>query len=530
MSINSKDIVKFKKAAKKLGKIELINFFKKDIKRSQNFNINYSSIFFDFSKNFIDNSTKKSLEKILINSDIKNKVKDLIKGKNINVTENRKVGHFWLRQGIKDSTLNEFNNQITEEEIKFLKFAEDIRNGTIKSLTGETFTDVVSVGIGGSDLGPNMAYEALKKSHDGQINVHFVSNIDQEFLDTILKRLNPNRTLILIISKTFTTLETLKNAEYINKWLKGNEETKDISSSIVAITTDVSQSEKFGIRRDRTFLFWDWVGGRYSLFSAVGVSIALGYGAKVFKEMKTGAGDYDRVLTGCDLKDNPSFWHAVVSIWNLNFMKFNTLAIIPYSSLLSRFPAFLQQTWMESNGKSVQINGKKSKLVNSPIIFGEPGTNSQHSFFQMIQQGNQIIPVDFILIKNKYGNDKSFNDQLVANALAQSMTMMTGKNQKDLQKEGTSTELIKHKEMPGNRPSNIVWLNQLDAYNLGQLISFYEISIMLQGFILNINSFDQFGVELGKSNAKQIYEKINGTNKNQFDESTEQNLKFYKKS
>jgi glucose-6-phosphate isomerase len=209
-------------------------------------------------------------------------------------------------------------------------------------------------------------------------------------------------------------------------------------------------------------------------------------------------------------------------------MNFSSLAIIPYSSLLSKFPAFLQQTWMESNGKSVQVNGKRSKLINSPIIFGEPGTNSQHSFFQMIQQGNQTIPVDFILIRSNYGRDKLFNDQLVSNALAQSMTLMLGKSSKELINEKSSSELVNHKVMPGNRPSNIIWLEQLDAYNLGQLISFYEISIMLQGFILNINSFDQFGVELGKSNAKQIYQKISGDSKLKFDSSTEENIKFYK--
>jgi glucose-6-phosphate isomerase len=528
--IDSKHVIKFKKAASKLKKIELVNLFKKDVNRSRNFTVNYLNINFDFSKNFIDNSTRKSLQNLLIKNELKQKIDHLLKGQNVNVTENRRVGHFWLREGIKYSSLQEFNEQIEIEEKSFLDFAEDIRNGVVKSFSNETFSDVVSVGIGGSDLGPNMVYEALKASHDGRVNVHFVSNIDQVYLDTVLKSLNPNKTLVLIISKTFTTLETLENAKYIKKWLSGKDDSKDVSSNIVAITTDITHSEKFGIRKDRTFLFWDWVGGRYSLFSAVGISIALGYGAKIFKELKAGAGDFDKVLTQCELNDNPSFWHAVVSIWNLNFMKFNTLAIIPYSSLLSRFPAFLQQTWMESNGKSVQINGKKSKLLNSPIIFGEPGTNSQHSFFQMIQQGNQIIPVDFILIKENYGKEELFNDQLVANALAQSMTMMTGKKQNELLMEGTSTQLIKHKEMPGNRPSNIIWLKNLDAYNLGQLISFYEISIMIQGFILNINSFDQFGVELGKSNAKQIYEKIKGRSKTKFDDSTEQNLKFYKKN
>lgn len=529
MLIKSKDYSKLKKASKKLIKSDLIKLFSKDLKRYQNFNTSFSKLNFDFSKNFIDNPTKKLLLNLIKSTNLERKINDLFEGQNVNVTENRKVGHFWLREYFQNVNLNEIKQKIKSEEDRFLKFADDIRSGTIKSFSNESFTDVISVGIGGSDLGPNMAYEALKGFHDGQVKIHFVSNIDQVYLDAVLRNLNPARTLVLMISKTFTTLETLENGRYIKKWLQGNDTSKNVSSNIVAITTDSTQSEKFGIKKEQTFIFWDWVGGRYSLFSAVGMSIALGYGSKVFTEMKKGAGDYDQVLQQKELKDNPSFWHAVVSIWNLNFMKFNTLAIIPYSSLLSRFPAFLQQTWMESNGKSVQVDGRKSKLINSPIIFGEPGTNSQHSFFQMIQQGNQIIPVDFILIKNSYGKDKLFNDQLVSNALAQSMTMMNGKNQDELLDEGTSIDLVKHKLMPGNRPSNIVWLSQLDAYNLGQLISFYEISIMLQGFILNINSFDQFGVELGKSNAKQIFDKINGKLKIKFDQATEENINFYKK-
>ena len=530
MLIKSKEYIRLKKAAKKLKNVELSKLFDKDPKRFQNFNVDYSKIHFDFSKNFIDNPTKKIMQDLIKKTDLENMIQDLLNGKNVNKTEGRRVGHFWLRGDTKNQNLNALKQNIENEMNRFLKFADDIRSGNLQSFTKESFTDVISVGIGGSDLGPNMAYEALKSFHDGKIKVHFVSNIDQVYLDSVVKNLNPNRTLVLVISKTFTTLETLENAKYLKKWLQGNDASKDVSSNLVGITTDLSQSQKFGIRNNQTFLFWDWVGGRYSLFSAVGMSIALGYGSKFFLEMKKGAGDYDKSLIDCELKNNPSFWHAVISLWNLNFMKFQTLAIIPYTSLLSRFPAFLQQTWMESNGKSVQVSGKKSRLINSPIIFGEPGTNSQHSFFQMIQQGNQVIPVDFILIKNNYGKDKLFNDQLVSNALAQSMTMMSGKKEKVLLKENTSENLVKHKVMPGNRPSNIVWLNQLDAYNLGQLISFYEISIMLQGFILNINSFDQFGVELGKSNAKQIFEKLNGNSKVKFDDSTDENIKFYNKN
>ena len=530
MIISSKDFVKLKKLSKRLENINIDKLFIKDSKRSKDYRVNYSKINLDFSKNFLDNTTKKIFQNISRNKDLKLRINDLLQGKNVNQTEDRKVGHFWLRQEKHNAQTSEFSKKIRIEEEKFLNFADGIRNGSIKSFSNEVFTDVISIGIGGSDLGPNVAYDALKNFHDGKVNVHFVSNIDQVYLDNILSKLKPSKTLVLVISKTFTTLETLENGTYIKSWLQGNDQSKDVSSNIVAITTDSLKSENYGIRKNQTFLFWDWVGGRYSLFSAVGISIALGYGSNLFREMKNGAGDYDKVLSETDLINNPSFWHAIVNFWNLNFMKFNTLAIVPYSSLLAKFPAFLQQTWMESNGKSVQINGKKSKMINAPIVFGEPGTNSQHSFFQMIQQGNQVIPVDFILVKSNYGKNKLFNDQLVSNALAQSMTMMQGKTEKQLIKESTPSHLINHKVMPGNRPSNIVWMEQLDAYNLGQLIAFYEISIMIQGVLLNINSFDQFGVELGKSNAKQIYQKIIGKSNEKFDDSTEENIKFYKKN
>ncbi len=297
MLIKSKDLIRLKKSSKKLLNSNLSKLFSKDKNRHKNFNVTYSNITLDFSKNFIDIATKKLIQQTLINENLKNKIEKLLNGEVANNTENRRVGHFWLRKNFDNHRMGEFQKQIKVEEDRFLKFADDVRNGNIKNFKNETFTDVISVGIGGSDLGPNMVYQALMNSHDGKVNIHFISNLDQVYLDTVLKNLNPDRTLVLIISKTFTTLETLENAKYIKKWLQGNDVKKDVSSNIVAITTDPTQSEKFGIGKEKTFLFWDWIGGRYSLFSAVGISIALGYGSKFFIEMKNGAGDFDKVIT-----------------------------------------------------------------------------------------------------------------------------------------------------------------------------------------------------------------------------------------
>lgn len=530
MNLDKSDIRKLNVLAKKIKKQDLFELFRKDSKRYAIFHSQFLGINFDYSKNFIDKSFKNIFTKNSLLKAINNKIDDLLNGKKVNSTEERSVGHFWLRQDSKNKKIQKYQELIDQEETKFLRFAEQIRNGQIKSFSDEIFTDVISIGIGGSDLGPLMINEALSNIHDGKIKLHYISNVDQEYTDSIIRNLNPKKTLILVISKTFTTIETIENAKYLKKWLEKSNNGKSVDKNLVAITTNSIESERFGITKNQTFLFWDWIGGRYSLFSSVGMSIAIGYGSKIFMELKKGAGDYDQIILKKKLENNPSFWHAVVSIWNLNFMNFNSLAVIPYSSLLSKFPSFLQQTWMESNGKSVEIDGKKSQLINSPIIFGEPGTNSQHSFFQMIQQGNQVIPVDFILVRKNYGKDNDFHDQLIANALAQSMTMMKGKNREELAKESVSSNLIKHKIMPGNRPSNIIWIEKLNAYYLGQLIAFYEISIMIQGFLLNINSFDQFGVELGKKNAIEIFQKIKRSLSKKFDQSTEENIKFFNKN
>ncbi len=530
MSLYLTEVTKLQNLAKKLRKKNLSDFFKKDSSRYADYHVKYLGISLDFSKNFID----KKVKSIFLNSSftkrINKKIDDLINGLNVNLTEDRKVGHFWLRQRKTKTNIEKYVSLVKTEEAKFLKFAEDIRSGVRKGFSNESFTDVVSVGIGGSDLGPLMVNEALSNIHDGKINLHFVSNIDQNYLDSIIRKLDPKKTLVVVISKTFTTLETIENAKYLKKWLEKSSKGVSVDPNFVAITTNPSESEKFGIQKSQTFIFWDWVGGRYSLFSAVGLPIALGYGANIFLELKKGAGDYDQILSEKKLENNPSFWHAVVSIWNLNFLNLSSLAVIPYSSLLSRFPAFLQQTWMESNGKSVDVDGRKSKLKNSPIVFGEPGTNSQHSFFQMIQQGNQTIPVDFILIKKNTDKNEVFHDHLIANALAQSMTMMLGKDVKLLKKEAIPNNLLKYKVMPGNRPSNILWIDSLDPWHIGQLISFYEISIMIQGFILNINSFDQFGVELGKKNALEIFNKIKGNSDTKLDQSTEENIKYFNRN
>ena len=512
--------------ARKYRKISISELFVSDAQRVQKLSKSMSNLYIDFSKSLISQDILKNFDQISKKLKIEKQIKELLGGKRFNTTEDRMVGHFWLRSKKLRPKNIDFED-VDQTQQKFIDFCEKIRSGKIKSYAGENFKDVINIGIGGSDLGPNFVYEALSPQHDGKINVHFVSNIDQKNLDCLLKKLEPRTTLVVITSKTFTTLETLTNATYIKNWIQNRDIRNDVSKNFVAVSTNIEACKKFGIKEDQIFGFWDWVGGRYSLFSAVGISIVLAYGKEIFEQLQSGASNIDNYLSHKNFLKNPSWIHACINLWNLNFLNFKSLAIIPYSSMLQKFPAFLQQMWMESNGKFVQKDGTKSELINSPVIFGEPGTNSQHSFFQMIQQGNQVIPVDFILIKRQ-GLKEQFNHHLNSNALAQSATMAFGKDTQTLKKEEIAKELIPHKMMPGNRPSTTIILDELEPYILGQLISFYEQSILIQGLLLQINSFDQFGVELGKKNAQQIYRKLTNQDNQKFDKSTENLIKHLK--
>ena len=520
------NILDFKKTKKSLNLSEL---FSKDPQRGYKYNSDIADLNLDFSKSLVTEKILKKFEDLAGKVKLQQQIIQLFNGEIMNSTENRSVGHVWLRsKSLRNNNIDGVS-EVDKVQKNFLDFADNVRSGNHKGSRGERITDVVNIGIGGSDLGPAMIYKALEDNHDEKVRCHFVSNIDETEIASTLKNLRAATTLLVITSKTFSTIETMTNANYAKNWLIKSLGSTDIKQHLVAISTDVKACEEFGIDQKNVFPFWDWVGGRYSLLSSVGISIALGFGSEVFNEIQKGASLIDESLQQIDFKTNPVFIHAAINLWNLNVMNFGSLAVIPYASSLSRFPAFLQQLWMESNGKSVDRDGNKVKLRTCPVVFGEPGTNSQHSFFQMLHQGTEIIPVDFIVVKSGLGKDRNFQDALFANALAQSSVLAFGKQKTQLKAENVDSELINHKIMPGNRPSTILSLSKLSPSTLGQLVAFYESSVILQGLMLNINSFDQWGVELGKKTAVNVLQNIQNIKDSDFDSSTINQIASYRK-
>lgn len=522
-----KSWLSLKKISRKIEKQTLISLFKKNPKRGTQLYAQVGNLGIDYSKSLIDSNVLKEFSKLSVEIELRDRVLNLLSGARSNNTENREVGHFWLRsENLRPKNNSQFVSVAKVQE-DFLTFAEQVQNSQVKGFTGKSFTDVVNIGIGGSDLGPAMVYRGLRNFEDNHLRAHFVSNIDENEIKNVLLNLNAESTLFIVTSKTFTTQETLFNAEFAKSWLSGKLGEKAVGDHFVAVSTNEELCEKFGINNSRIFPFWDWVGGRFSLFSSVGLIIAIVFGKKVFIDMQNGAAEVDELLIKKNFIDNPAWIHACINIWNLNFLKLSSLAVIPYASALDRFPAFLQQMWMESNGKSVTKEGKTLRISTSPVIFGEPGTNSQHSFFQMLHQGTQKIPVDFILIGKQDKQKSVGQDALFANALAQASVLAFGKSEKELNKENTEKTILKHKIMPGNKPSIIISMPEINAQNLGQLIAFYEISVLYQGLIMGINSFDQWGVELGKKTANKIFQSIQTKKSSEFDSSTNNQIKKY---
>ncbi len=529
----SKDLVSAKawiklKQLSKSEKLDLRNLFVKDKNRIDYLFTNLAGINFDFSKSMINKKILTSLLTLTKERKVRSHYTELISGEKINKTEDRVVGHLWLRSRDLLPNQEKRSAEIDSTQTSFLNFATNIRNGNIFGYTGKKFTNVVNVGIGGSTLGPEMICHALSNNYDSQLNYYFVSNIDSFEIEKIINSLDPETTLFVITSKSFTTIETLANANQARIWIQERLGKNAISNHFIAVSTAVEKCLEFGISEERIFPVWDWVGGRFSVLSSVGITIAITYGPEIFLEIQKGAADFDKQLLVSPDDTNPSLLHAVINIWNMNFMNYSALAVIPYSSALEKFPSYLQQLWMESNGKSVDIDGNSVKVRTAPVVFGEAGTNSQHSFFQMLHQGSDVIPTDFITVKRNKGKLKDFADNLMSNAIAQSAVLAFGKNKKELIAEKTSRDLIKHKEMKGNRPSITIMLPELKAEIIGKLVAFYETSVIYQGFILGINSFDQWGVELGKENAITVKNRINGDN-SKFDSSTEKQISEYLK-
>ena len=499
----------------RLNSINIKCLFDANKQRQNEFSLEFNDLFFDYSKNLLDQQAFNNLIELAHQTGLKSAINAQFSGDVINVTENRSVLHTALRAKANSEILIDGKNimvdiQLVKNQMK--DFCSQVINGHWKGYTGKTITDVVNIGIGGSDLGPVMVTEALK-AYKNHLNIHFVSNVDGTHISETLKKLNPETTLFLIASKTFTTQETMANAFSARNWfLAQAEEIKYVSKHFVAMSTNKIEVEKFGIDAQNMFVFWDWVGGRYSLWSAIGLSIALSIGFENFELLLSGANEMDVHFSRASFEKNIPVILALLGIWYTQFFNASTHAILPYDQYMHRFAAYFQQGDMESNGKSVDRNGNRVTYPTGPVIWGEPGTNGQHAFYQLIHQGTQLIPADFIapaITHNKIGNHHTL---LMSNFFAQTEALMNGKTKKEvdieLEKAGLSTEQINKlspfKVFEGNKPTNSILVKQITPKTLGSLIAMYEHKIFVQGIIWNIFSYDQWGVELGKQLANSI--------------------------
>ena len=496
--------------------LHLKTLFNQNKNRQKDFTLNFNDFELDFSKNRITKETVQLLTDLANEVDLQDAIQKYFDGEKINETENRAVLHTALRASSKKPILVDGVNIKPEIESALLKmktFCETVISGKWKGYTNKSITDIVNIGIGGSDLGPDMVVESLQyyKNH---LNVHFVSNIDGDHVQETIKKLNPETTLFVIVSKTFTTQETLTNATTIKKWFLESAKLNDVAKHFVAVSTNLSSVKEFGIADENIFPMWNWVGGRFSLWSAVGLSISLAVGFNNFKELLLGASEMDNHFKTTPFEKNIPVILSLIGIWYTNFYKSETEAILPYTQYLSKLAPYLQQAIMESNGKSVARNGKVVNYQTGNIIWGSPGTNSQHAFMQLLHQGTKLIPADFIGFKESlYGNLEHHN-KLMANFYAQTQALAFGKTKEeahlDLKFQGKLNaveKLLPFKVFEGNKPTNTILINKLTPKSLGSLIALYEHKIFVQGIIWNIYSFDQFGVELGKELAQKIYKK-----------------------
>ncbi|MEM7163175.1 MAG: glucose-6-phosphate isomerase [Bacteroidota bacterium] len=513
---------------------QMRDFFEADPERFNKFSSSLESILFDYSKNRITENTKQLLVELAHEAKLKEAIEAMFNGAKINATENRAVLHVALRDFSKRTLDIDGINvlPLVQMELEKVKsFTSRVHNGLFKGFSGKEIKDIVNIGIGGSDLGPVMVCEALKTYQKGP-NVHFVSNVDGSHIAETLKYCQPESTLFVVVSKTFTTQETMTNAQTAKDWiLNFFKEDEAIKNHFVAVSTNSQGVSNFGIDPNNQFVFWDWVGGRYSLWSAVGLSISLFIGYDNFEALLKGAERADQHFRSASFEDNIPVLMALLGIWYSNFFETESHAILAYDQYLSRFAAYLQQADMESNGKSVDRNGKKVNHSTGPIIWGEPGTNGQHAFYQLIHQGTRIIPCDFIGVLKDHHQLGDHHDKLFSNFLAQTQALMKGKTANEVRNELAGKlsdeeidEVLPFKVFEGNRPSNSIVLDELNPYTLGMLTAFYEHKIFVQGYLWNIYSFDQWGVELGKVLAKGILSDIKDREVSKTHESSTKNL------
>lgn len=528
---------------KETESLQMRDLFAKDAQRFGKFSLQFNDILLDYSKNRITEKTISLLTDLAKEAELKKNIEAMFSGEKINNTEKRAVLHTALRNRSGKPVMTDGRDVMPEikkvlEKMKV--FCDAVREGTWKGYTGKSITDVVNIGIGGSDLGPYMVTEALKPYGKKDLNVHFVSNVDGTHIAETLKKINPETALFIIASKTFTTQETITNAETAKKWfLDSAKDEKAVAKHFAALSTNAKAVSEFGIDVNNMFEFWDWVGGRYSLWSAIGLSIAVYIGFENFEALLTGAWKMDEHFRNEPFEKNIPVILALLGIWYNNFFNAQSHAILPYDQYMHRFAAYFQQGDMESNGKRVTKDGKVVDYQTGPIIWGEPGTNGQHAFYQLIHQGTKLIPSDFlapVVSQNPIGDH---HPKLLANFFAQTEALMKGKTEAEakaeLEKEGLSGKeleaLLPHKIFPGNIPSNSIFFKKLTPETLGSLIAMYEHKIFVQGIIWNVNSFDQWGVELGKQLAKKILGELDSSSEvSSHDSSTNGLINFYKKN
>lgn len=511
--------------------------FANDAQRAEKFHINWEDFLVDFSKNNINQKTLDLLFELAGEVELKEAIDAYFSGENINQTEDRAVLHTALRANETDEVFVDGKNVISEvyqvkEKIK--DFSNEIISGTKKGYTNKPFTDIVNIGIGGSDLGPDMVVEALQ-FYSNHLNVHFVSNVDGDHVMETLKKLNPETTLFVIVSKTFTTQETLSNAETIRAWFLKSASQEDVAKHFVAVSTNIEKVTAFGINPNNVFPMWDWVGGRFSLWSAVGLSISLAVGFENYDALLKGANKMDTHFKTASFEKNIPVVLALISVWYNNFFGAETEALIPYTQYLQKLASYLQQGIMESNGKSIGRDGIPVNYQTGTIIWGEPGTNSQHAFFQLIHQGTKLIPTDFIGFKESLYGNKDHHDKLMSNFFAQTEALLMGKSENqvksEFEKQGISKDradfLLPFKVFRGDKPTNTLLIKRLTPETLGSLIALYEHKIFVQGIIWNIFSYDQWGVELGKQLANSILDEISSKKINNHDNSTTKLLKSF---
>ncbi len=521
-----------KKHADELRGRHLRELFESDPGRGKQFRLEAEGIYLDYAKNRITGETMKLLLELARQSGLRERIDAMFTGEKINITEQRAVLHVALRAP-KDATINVDGQNVVPEVHAVLDrmsaFADRVRNGEWKGHTGKPIKNVINVGIGGSDLGPVMAYEALRHYSRRDMNFRFVSNVDGTDFAEATRDLAADETLFIISSKTFTTLETMTNAHTARKWaLESLKDEKAIAKHFVAVSTNEEAVKKFGTDTTNMFGFWDWVGGRYSMDSAIGLSTMLAVGPENFRRLLAGFHAMDEHFRRAPFEQNLPVIMGLLSVWYNDFFDAQTVAVLPYEQYLKRFPAYLQQLTMESNGKHVTLGGERVNYQTGPVYWGEPGTNGQHSFYQLIHQGTKLIPCDFIGFGKTLNPLGNHHDLLMANVFAQSEALAFGKTAEEVKAEGVPEWLVPHKVFEGNRPSNTLLLKELTPEALGKLVALYEHTVFTQGTVWQVNSFDQWGVELGKVLAKKIAGELAAPTELEHDSSTNALITHYK--